>query len=92
MEEYQDNISYMETYPSEFIGHRLKVRCVVTGAHRELRVEREDGVDLHLLAFCLPALVPLHGDRPRLQVDPGDDCRVDPSWNHNNILMRLAYS
>lgn len=46
----------------------------------QLGVEREDGVDLHLLALGLAALVPLHRDGARLQVDPGDDRRVNPPW------------
>lgn len=56
------------------------MRVVLPGAG-ELRVESEDGVYLHLLAFRLPALVPLDCDRSGLQVDPGHDRRVNPAWN-----------
>lgn len=47
---------------------------------RQLRVEREDGIDFNLLALGLAALVPLDCHRPRLQIDPRDDRWVNPAW------------
>lgn len=73
----------VSTYPSQFVGHGLEVRRVVPW--RQLRVEREDGIDLHLLALGLAALVPLDRHRPSLQIDPRDDRRVNAPWNFKNL-------
>lgn len=66
---------------------------MVPGADGELWVEGKDGVNLHLLAFRLASLVPFHCDRPRLQVDPGDDRRMDPAWKLEikTIIIRFNY-
>lgn len=49
----------------------------------QFRIEGEDGVDLDLFALRLAPFVPFHGDGARLEVDPGNDRRVDTAWNRN---------